>query len=31
MNNHDKAIILMQIPIFIVGIIFIGLGINQEF
>lgn len=31
MNNHDKAIILMQIPIFIIGIIFIALGIKQEF
>lgn len=31
MNNHDKIIILMQIPIFIIGIIFIGLGIKQEF
>ena len=31
MNNNDKAIILVQIPIFIVGIIFIGLGIKQDF
>lgn len=31
MNNHDKAIILMQIPIFILGIVFMGLAIKQEY
>lgn len=30
MNKHDRFIIMVQIPIFIAGIIFIGLGLKQS-
>lgn len=31
MDRRDKLTIGMQIPIFIIGIIFIGLGLRQEY